>query len=427
MKNENKINSILKEILKENKPSKEDLEKINFHLDEFLKKLEKKLEELKINAEIFVGGSLAKGTLIKKKNYDIDIFVRFQKNERYKKEMPNLLYKVLKNFKDVSLIHGSRDYFNVKKGGIFFEVIPVIKIKNQKEAENITDLSFFHVKYIKRKLTKKILDDVILAKAFCFANSCYGAESYINGFSGYALELLIYHYKSFLRFIKAMTKVKDKIIIDIKKYYKNKQEIMMNLNTNKLKSPIILIDPTYKERNALAALSEETFEKFKKACKEFLKNPNKEAFEIKEFDLGRIKKNAKRKKYEFILLEAKTNKQEGDIAGSKLLKFFKFLSQEIEKFFVIKNKGFDYNEKQSAKYFFVDKRKKEILIPGPLLKDEINVKKFKEKHKNIFEKAGKVYSREKINFDIKEFISDWKNKNKEKLKGMSIEELKIIE
>ncbi len=418
--------SVLKEVLKENKLSKEDLEKINSHLDEFLKKFEKKIKNLKIKAEIFIGGSFAKATLIKRKNYDIDIFVRFPKN---KKEMSNLLYKALRDFKNFSLVHGSRDYFRVKKGNIFFEVIPVIKIKNQKEAENITDLSFFHVKYIKKKLTKKISDEVILAKKFCFANNCYGAESYINGFSGYALELLIYHYKGFLNFIKAMakTKVKDKVIIDIEKHYKNKQEIMMNLNSSKLKSPIILIDPTYKQRNALAALSEETFEKFKKSCKSFLKNLNKKAFEIKEPDLEKIKKDAKKKDYEFILIEAKTDKQEGDVAGSKLLKFYKLLSCEIEKLFIIKNKGFDYNEKQSAKYFFVVKRKKEILIPGPLLKDKINVKKFREKHKNIFEKAGRVYSREKINFSINDFINNWKNNNKEKLKGMSIEELKIIE
>jgi len=54
---------------------------------------------------------------------------------------------------------------------------------------------------------KKILDEIRIAKAFCYANNCYGAESYISGFSGYALELLVYHYKSFLKFIKSMVKL----------------------------------------------------------------------------------------------------------------------------------------------------------------------------------------------------------------------------
>jgi len=68
-----------------------------------------------------------------------------------------------------------------------------------------------------------------------------------------------------------MAKIKDKIVIDIEKHYKNKQAVLMDLNSSKLHSPIILIDPTYKERNALAALSSETFRKFQEVSLKFLK------------------------------------------------------------------------------------------------------------------------------------------------------------
>ena len=61
----------------------------------------------------------------------------------------------------------------------------------------------------KKVRSKKILDEIKIAKAFCHANNCYGAESYINGFSGYGLELLVYYYGGFLRFIKAVSKMKD--------------------------------------------------------------------------------------------------------------------------------------------------------------------------------------------------------------------------
>ncbi|MEJ2268137.1 MAG: hypothetical protein P8X70_03615, partial [Nanoarchaeota archaeon] len=163
--------------------------------------------------------------------------------------------------------------------------------------------------------------EIKLAKVFCYANNCYGAESYIRGFSGYGLELLIHYYGSFLKFIKAISKAKNKIIIDIEKHYKNKNEILMNVNNSKLKSPIILIDPTYKQRNVLAALSKETFTRFQKVCRKFLENPSIKDFEIKEIDLEKIEKNTKNKNYEFILIKAETKKQQGDIAGTKLLKF----------------------------------------------------------------------------------------------------------
>ena len=422
-----KINSILKEVLERIEPPKEELKIVEKNLEEFHRKINKNLKTSKIDAEVFVGGSFAKATVIKKDHYDVDIFIRFDK--RYKNdELSKLTKKLLKGIKNVSLIHGSRDYFRIRiRPDFFIEVIPVKKIKSPKEAENITDLSYSHVRYIKRKVkSKKILDEIRIIKAFCYANNCYGAESYIGGFSGYSLELLIYRYKSFLRFIRAMIKIKDKEVIDLEKHYKNKQQILMDINASKLQSPIILIDPTYKQRNALAALSRETFEKFQEDCRKFLRNPNIRAFEIKKVDTEKIKHYAKRKKYEFILLGAKTNKQEGDVAGSKLLKFYKHLGSGIEKFFYIKDMGFSYNEKKSARYFFVVKRKNEILIKGPLSKQEKHSKRFKSKYKNVNIKGGKLYAKVKITHNLKKFLNDWKIKNKRRIGDMYITGLKSI-
>ena len=70
---------------------------------------------------------------------------------------------------------------------------------------------------------KSILDEIKIAKAFCYANNCYGAESYVQGFSGYALELLVYYYGGFINFLRAVSKEKannkEKIVIDIEKNY----------------------------------------------------------------------------------------------------------------------------------------------------------------------------------------------------------------
>ncbi len=424
-----KINSVLEEVLEKVKPQEKELTGIENLLEDFLEKFQKKIKVLKIDAEIFVGGSFAKNTMINKNKYDVDVFVRFDK--KYKEEISNLTLKILKSMKlkKILIIHGSRDYFQININPNFFlEIIPVKKIKIPKKAENITDLSYSHVKYINKKIkSKKVLDEIRLAKAFCYANNCYGAESYIRGFSGYGLELLVYHYGSFLKFIKAVVKIKTQEIIDIEKHFKNKQRVLMDLNNSKLKSPIILIDPTYKQRNALAGLSQETFENFQKVCVDFLKSPSAKKFEIKKINLEKIKANAKRNKNEFILIEVSTNKQEGDIAGSKLLKFYKHLSWEIERFFEIKKSGFNYNKKKSARYFFVVKSKKEILFKGPSEKDLKNVKRFKKEHKNIFIKSKRIYAKEKIRFNVKKFIESWKKKNKKKIKEMSIKGLEILD
>lgn len=423
-----KSEAILREVVKKVEPSKEELKKIEIYLKSFVLRLNKKMSSLKIDAEIFIGGSFAKGTLIRKDKYDVDVFLRFDK--KYNGEnISELTKKILREFSDVSVIHGSRDYFKIETGDNFFiELIPVIKINNPKYSDNVTDLSYSHVKYINKKVNStKLKQEVMIAKEFCYACNVYGAESYIKGFSGYSIELLIAYYKSFTKMIQGMSKSEGKLIIDIEKDYKNKNELMMNINSSKTNSPVILIDPTFPQRNALAALSQETFDRFKEHCKKFLKSPSLELFEMKKTDVEKIKLDAKKKKLDFVMLEAKTKKQEGDIAGSKLLKFYNHLVKEVSRYFEIKNKGFNYNGKKSARYFLVCKNKKEFIQSGPFTDDKKNVVRFVKEHKNIFEKNKRIYAHEKIKFDLNEFIEKWKKKNSNQINGMKIEEVKIID
>lgn len=421
-----RINSVLNEVLNNIRPDKEEINFLQKELDNFLIYFNNRAKKLKIDAEIFVGGSFAKGTVMKKGNYDIDLFVRFDKKYE-EKELSILTKKILGSIKNLEEIHGSRDYFRIKlEERFYFEIVPVVKINSPKEARNITDLSYSHVKYINKKIkSKKVLDEILIAKAFCHATGTYGAESYINGFSGYSLELLIYKYKSFLKFIEAVSKVKDKLIIDIEKYYR-KDRALIDMNSSKLNSPIILVDPTYKQRNALAALSKETFEKFQKECLKFLKNPSVEFFEQRKINLIKLKEKAKKDKNEFVLLQASTKKQEGDIAGSKLFKFYRHSEEEINKFFEVKDKGFNYNSKQAARFYFVAKPKKEIILNGPFIEDKKNVIKFKKEHKNTFVKNKKIYSIMKVNFNLKDYFVKWKEKNKARIKEMYIDRVEII-
>src|SRR3989344_3827200 len=209
------------------------------------------------NAEVFVGGSFAKGTLTKSKEYDVDIFIRFSKNKDLSTELEKIVKKTAKVMRlNYTKLHGSRDYFRIAPSQkLTFEIIPVLKIKRVKEAENVTDLSYFHVNYIRKKLAANKRDDVGLAKQFCKALGVYGAESYINGFSGYALECLIVYYGSFEKMIRKLSLVKEKEIIDIARFYGKKSDVLVELNESKTAGPIVLIDPTWKERNVLAALN----------------------------------------------------------------------------------------------------------------------------------------------------------------------------
>ena len=409
---------------------KETLKNLNFKIDKkessYLKKeidrfsnlLEKEINKNKIRADVFVGGSFSKGTLAKDDKYDADIFVRFDKKYN---ELSDLLEKVVKstakNMKiSVNRLHGSRDYFRIQRGKLTFEIIPILKISKVNEARNVTDLSYFHVNYVKRNLNDKMKNEVLLAKKFCKAQRIYGAESYVNGFSGYGLECLIIYYKTFEKMLIELTKAKEKIVIDPAKHYKRKEDIFIELNESKTKGPMILVDPTFRERNVLAALNSETFKKFQTAVKKFLKNPSKKLFDLEEIDIKKMKK-----KGEFVHVILKTDRQGGDIAGTKMKKFSNFLAKNLEKYFDIIEKEFEYSGAKESNFYLAVKSKGEIIRRGPYSKDEKHALAFRKKNKKVFEKKGILYAKDKVDFSAKEFLT----RLKKNMREMGIIEMKI--
>lgn len=424
------LKSLIADEIESITPDKKDILEIKKSADNFIDVLNKYLMESKINAEAFIGGSFARNTLIKDDKYDVDIFVRFDwRYDRLSIMLEKVLRKICKKEKlKLEVVHGSRDYFKVYNGDVknYFEIIPVTKINKPQEERNVTDLSYFHVDYIRRKI-KGLENEVRLAKKFFKANKVYGAETYVQGFSGYSLELLIIHYGSFLKMIKELSKVKERLVIDIGKKYKTKGEVFIEMNEAKIKSPIILVDPTYKERNALAALSRETFIDFQEIVIKFLKKPSKEFFIEKEIDLEELKKSAKKLKSNLLCIELSTNKQAGDIAGTKLKKFSKILIGEMGVYFEIKEDYFEYGGLQKANLYLILKSRKEVVRIGPPLHLKKFVNSFKKEHSNTFEKNGMIHSKIKINFTPVSYFDVWRKSNKDKINEMGISEIKLLE
>ncbi|MDD5178521.1 MAG: nucleotidyltransferase domain-containing protein, partial [Candidatus Nanoarchaeia archaeon] len=162
------------------------------------------IKRIKIkNTKVSIGGSWAKNTHLTG-NHDIDIYVKFNLNEYQKKDISKILEKELRKHFKIEKLHGSRDYFQIKKEHYTIELIPILEINKASEAKNITDISPLHVKFVNKN--KKYSDHIRLSKRFAKVAKVYGAESYIKGFSGYVLEILTIYYKSFNNLIKAVSK-----------------------------------------------------------------------------------------------------------------------------------------------------------------------------------------------------------------------------
>ena len=387
----------MKQVLAKIKPSTEEEKKFNKTSKEFLTKLNSKLR----GAKAILGGSGAKGTWLAG-NHDIDIFVLYD----YKKfrdkstELSNKLEPVLRRTfpkAKLSRLHGSRDYFQFKYEGLSFEVVPILKINKAEKALNITDISPLHAIWVNKNVKRK--EDVLLAKQFFRAHKLYGAESHITGFSGYVLEILIAKYGTFQKLLKASLGWKLKEVVDVAGYFKGKN-VMFELNKSKTQSPIIVIDPVDKFRNAAAALSDEKFSLLRKVAKKYLNKPDASLFERKEVIYDKLLLEAKKKKQNLVFFNVIAHKGKDDVVGAKLMKVFEHMKKKLSVFDIAKS-DWDWERGPKAVFYFFTKKKElpktEIRI-GPPTKMKDHVKRFKKLHKKTSVKNGKIVAEVKVKF-----------------------------
>ncbi len=392
----------MKEVLTTIKPDQKEHLLLKKNTQALLKKLNSKLH----GAEAILGGSGAKDTWLSG-SHDLDIFVRFDYDTFASRtsELSDLLQPALKkSFSKITRLHGSRDYFQLKYKNMNVEVIPILNISKAEQAKNITDVSPLHSIWV-NKHTKSIKDDVRLMKQFLKANHLYGAESHIRGFSGYVVEILIAYYGSFEKLLQASQSWAVKEIIDAAKFYPT-NDVLFQLNKSKTQSPLIVIDPVDKNRNAAAALSDDAFFQFKKLARDYLKKPHASFFVKKKIDLAQLRRETN---LNIVYITVAPFSGKEDVVGTKILKVFTFLQEKLKKF-VVKKSGWDWD----IMYFLVEKKElpKEELMQGPPMGMKEHVQRFRKKHKNAFEEKGRLLARVPVKYPKLENYVAWLVKEK---------------
>lgn len=372
------MEGIFKKVLARIKPSKEEELVVKGIAEEVISKIKIK------DANPILGGSGAKGTWITG-THDIDIYVRFNKEVYKNKDISSILEKELKKrFEKFEKLHGSRDYFQIPKDGYTIEVVPILDIKKASEALNITDVSPLHTEWVRKH--SSLSDDIRLAKSFCRAQGCYGAESYIRGFSGYVAEILVINYGSFQKFIGAVSNWRQKEFIDIEKHG-------VELNKAKTNSPLIVIDPVQSDRNAAAALSKEKYDLLIKSAKAYLKSPSEDFFIKKEITKESLK--AKSKDSKLIMFDVVPLKGKEDVVGAKILKAYTYiLNSFVKEGFIVNESSWSWNSKALLYYTLDANPLPEFKVhQGPKVNQLNHVLSFKRKNKKyeIFEKQGRLF------------------------------------
>lgn len=114
-----------------------------------------------------------------------------------------------------------------------------------------------------------------------------------------------------------------------------------------------------------------------------------------------------------------TDRQAGDIAGTKLKKFHYALEEAIAKEFDLVEHHFVYSGAQHADVYIIAKSKKEKIIQGPPAHMEEHVRAFKKLHKDTFVKKDTLYARVKPMHSCSSFCKEFAKKDIVKQMGVT--------
>lgn len=409
----------LRKVVEAIRPSPAELLSVKRTADEVISKLKRST-----NKEVVLLGSVAKGTFLSGES-DLDIFILFKKRMN-KIQMKAEIEKIFRRafpHENYQMNYAEHPYIKFRFKGLKVDLVPAYKMKKAAERLTSVDRSVLHTKFILKNLNKKQKDEVRLLKKLLKANNIYSAEIRIEGFSGYLCELLVIKYKTFTGILRAAAKWKLPLVIDIKKYHKKSEYPKLIKHFNK---DFVVIDPTDKNRNVSAALSEKNLKKFTTISKRFLKKPSENYFFREDnFDkkISRFKK-----KNNISIIEFKRSEAVDDVLWGQLKRFNRMLESALSDF-DIKEIFAESNGKVRIAVVSGKKTAGGIVEKtGPPLEMKENVKKFRNKHKRqkIIKRKGRLVAFVKIpKKNIKDVISEFIKENHRKFNHLDLRKSSI--
>ncbi|HID91167.1 TPA: CCA tRNA nucleotidyltransferase [Candidatus Bathyarchaeota archaeon] len=147
-----------------------------------------------------------------------------------------------------------------------------------------TDRTPYHTEYVSRRLkeSENLANETRLFKAFLRGIGIYGAEIRVQGFSGYACELVTIRYGSFVDALRSASRWRRGEVVDVEGHYRGREHEARRLFGD---APLIIVDPIDERRNVAAALSLDSFELLIAAAHSFLRRPSLSFFFAPEVEL----------------------------------------------------------------------------------------------------------------------------------------------
>ncbi len=384
------VKDIKQEVIKKVTPTEKERRDL-LKLFEKIKKIILKKDKEKLIKKVELVGSVAKNTFLKGEG-DLDIFIFFDESiSRDKLEEYGLMIgkEVFNELKIKHVIkYAEHPYVKGSYKGIKIEIVPAYYLESINKVVSAVDRTPFHKKYVIEHL--KNPEEVLILKKFMKSIGVYGSELAVKGFSGYAAELLIIKYKRFEEVLKAAINWKEKEVICLKSC--NKKKIIKKFKD----AAFIIVDPVDPNRNVTAAVSKQSFMKFKIFSYLFLSHPSLKFFEHVVPSYREVMQKVKKTKRHYFIAHFKNNEKViEDIIMPQLEKLRKLAIYfyKLHDFAVVRSfpyycsKGYGLYFEFHAYAFSTERH-----VEGPDLKADISrIKNFLKKYKEVWvDENGKI-------------------------------------
>ncbi len=268
------LREVISHVLPLIKPSLEERKKVLRVLNYSIERVKKVVSSRDIEVEVVPLGSVPRDTWLAG-SADIDIFLLFPKNFPENLLGTTVMSIAREAFGSFTQRYAEHPYTISLVEGVEVELVPAYRINPGEPLKSKVDRTPLHHRYLMEKLDPHLKDEVRLLKSFAKAVGVYGAESKIEGFSGYLTELLILSHGGFEDLIRSASSWREPVYIDIEK------NVPRSIAEERFEGdPLIVIDPVDPNRNVAAPLSRTQFYRFTTACRALLLYPTEDLFAI---------------------------------------------------------------------------------------------------------------------------------------------------
>jgi len=370
-------------VLKKVTPSPREKEQVLSLSENLVKRVKTATKKARIDAEVRVEGSIAKGTWLREEP-EIDIFMRLpttMPREAFGTVCLKIAKEATRGFRQVERF-AEHPYLEAFVNSTRVNIVPCYQVKPG-EWVSATDRTPFHTDYVKPKLNEKLRSEIRLLKRFMKGVGVYGAEIKVGGFSGYLCELLVLQYNSFVEVLKSAANLNNTWLIDYEGCYKRREDELPKI----FDEPLIVVDPVDKGRNAASAVRKERLIEFVAASREFLKNPSLDFFypqETKALSVAQLRKEIRKRGSTLVFVKFGRMKAVPDVLWGQLYRTQRSLRKILEQndFHVIRDSAWS-NELDSNVLVFEVEHDKLPLVKkhlGPPLRKRVECDNFLRKH-----------------------------------------------